>query len=267
MTITKEKFGTLPSGDQVYKYIIENSRGFKVGIINYGAAITEIFAPDRDGRLENVVLGYDNLESYLENPAYLGCVVGRTAGRISKGSFVLNGNTYSLEKNNGDNNLHGGLHGLSKKLWNVEEIEGRIELSCKSKHLEGGFPAEVEFKVRYSVTEDSSIELEYLAIPDRDTIINMTNHSYFNLSGDMRIGGEKQVLKLDADSFCEVDEETFPTGKKIAVDGTKFDFRGGKVIEEGLSCLESDYNLKIAKGYDHPFVLNQNLPQISLFFS
>jgi aldose 1-epimerase len=113
--------------------------------------------------------------------------------------------------------------------------------------LEGGFPAEVEFKVRYSVTEENSIVIEYLAIPDTETIINMTNHSYFNFSGNMRLGGEKQVLKLDSDFFCEVNEEALPTGKKIAVDGTKFDFRGGKVIEEGLSCLESDYNLKIQR--------------------
>ena len=265
MEIKKEQFGVMPCGDKVYKYTIENSKGFKVGIINYGAIITEIFTPDRNGNFENIVLAYDKLEPYLENPAYLGAIVGRTAGRISKGSFILGETKYELDKNNGENNLHGGLEGLSKKLWDAQKTENGIILSYKSKHLESGFPGNVEFEVRYSVTEDNSLEIEYKAKPDRETIINLTNHSYFNLSGNIKSGGEKQILKINSDFICEVDEETLPTGQKIYVKDTNFDFREGKAIEDGLSERDNDYNIKIAKGYDHPFILNSDNPKISLF--
>jgi aldose 1-epimerase len=265
MKINKEEFGVLPDGNKVYKYTLENSKGFRVGIINYGSIITEIFSPDRSGKFENIVLGYDKLEAYLENPAYLGAVVGRVAGRISKGSFLLNGNRYELDKNNEENNLHGGIEGLSKKLWNTEKTEAALILSYKSRHMESGFPGNVEFEVRYSVTEENSLDIEYRAKPDRETIINLTNHSYFNLSGDMKAGGEKQVLKINSDFICEIDEEILPTGQKIYVKDTNFDFRNGKSIEEGLLNTESDYNMKIAKGYDHPFILNSMSPQITLF--
>lgn len=265
MKIKEEDFGSLPCGEKVYKYTLENSKGFRVGIINYGAVITEIYAPDRARKFENIVLGYDNLESYLENPAYLGAVVGRVAGRISKGGFLLKGKRYELDKNNGGNNLHGGLDGLSKKLWKSEKTENGIILSYKSIHMESGFPGNVDFEVRYSISEDNSLELEYVAKPDRDTIINLTNHSYFNLSGDMKSGGEKQILKINSDFICEIDEEILPTGQKIYVKDTNFDFREGKVIEEGLSEVDKDYNIKIAKGYDHPFILNTDNLEINLF--
>lgn len=265
MRISKDKFGILPTGEQVYKYTLENRSGFKVGIINYGAAITEIVAPDRNGHLENIVLGYDSMEGYLENPAYLGCVVGRVSGRISCGEFSLNGKTYHLDKNNGENNLHGGLEGLSKKLWEVDKTRDGLLLSYTSNHMESGFPGEVEFRIRYLLTEENTLIIEYLGIPSMETIINLTNHTYFNLSGNLKSGGEKQFLKLESDFFCEVDEESLPTGEKISVDGGNFDFRNTKLIEDGLNEMPNDVELKIVKGYDHPFILKSNTPQIILF--
>lgn len=265
MEIFKEKLGILPKGDEVYKYTMKNSSGFRVGILNYGATIAEIFTPDREGKLENVVLGYENLEGWIENPAYLGSVVGRVAGRISNGSFSLKGETYELDKNNGENNIHGGLEGVSRKIWDVSETEKGLTFFYRSRHMESGFPGEVEFQVKYSITEENSLEIEYRGCPDRETLINMTNHSYFNLSGDMKSGGEKHLLKIDSDYICEIDEEILPTGKKLHVENMNFDFRRGKLIEEGLKNLENDHNMKIAKGYDHPFILNPGKPEITLF--
>jgi len=265
MKIYEENGISIPKLGSIYKYTIENSNGFKVGIINCGAAITEIFAPDREGRFENVVLGYANIADYVENPAYIGCVVGRTAGRVSKGCFTLNGVEYKLDKNNGENNLHGGAYGISKKLWDVEKTKDGLILSCRSRHLEGGFPGEVDFKVRYTVTDENSLKIEYLAIPDRETIINMTNHSYFNLSGNMRVGGEKQLLRIGSNTFCRVDEDTLPTGELVPVAGGNFDFRRLRGIEDSLKNVGYDHDLKTTKGYDHPFVLNTETPQITLF--
>ena len=265
MKVYEEKGVSVPGFGNIYKYTIENSNGFKVGIINCGAAITEIISPDSEGRFENVVLGYADIVDYLENPVYMGCVVGRTAGRISKGCFALNGIEYNLDKNSGENNLHGGASGISRKLWDVDGVKDGLILSCRSRHLEGGFPAEVEFRVRYTVTDENSLKIEYLAIPDRETLINMTNHSYFNLSGNMRSGGEKQLLRIGADAFCRVDENTLPTGEIVPVAGGNFDFRKLRRIEDGLKKLECDHDLKIAKGYDHPFLLNPETPQINLF--
>lgn len=262
MEILKTKFGSLKTGEEVFKYILKNNK-LEVGILNYGGIITEILMDDRDGNKENIVLGYDNILDYQEKSPYFGAITGRVAGRISGGSFELEGKRYSLAQNNGENSLHGGIKGLDKRVWDVIEIEDGIELSYLSPHMEEGFPGEVKFGVRFTL-RDETLEISYLGVPDRETILNLTNHTYFNLSGSCKEDILDHKLYIETDKIPYLDENSIPSGETFELRGTPFDFKTPKKIGEEIGT--NNKQLISAKGYDHPFILNREKElEISLF--
>ncbi|PRX20687.1 aldose 1-epimerase [Orenia metallireducens] len=259
MEITKKSFGKLATGEEVIEYILKNEK-LQVNVLNYGGIITKIYAPDKNGKMENVVLGYDNLEDYLTKSPYFGAIIGRHAGRISNAEFKLNGEVYQLAANENENNLHGGT-GLDKRIWEVTELENGLELSYFSPHLEEGFPADVEFVVRYLLVGDT-LEIEYQARPDRETIINLTNHSYFNLSGEAKTDILNHELMIKSEKFLVLDEQSMPTGEIREVEGTPFDFREFKEVGQEIAA---DYQqLKFTGGYDHPYVLEEGENSVTL---
>lgn len=260
--ITRANFGRLKDGREVIKYTLKGDE-IEVGILNYGGIITEILQRDREGRRKNIVLGYDNIEDYEERSPYFGCITGRVAGRIAGGELEIDGRRYKLPLNSGSNTLHGGVRGLDKQIWDVEEIrtevnggitEG-IELSYTSKHLEEGFPGEVAFKVRYLLS-GGELTIEYLGESDRKTFVNPTNHTYFNLTGGMETVLGHQ-LYIDADTFVELNGESVPTGLKKDVEGSIFDRREGGSLDGLDTSKNSDIEI-VGGGFDHPFVLKKN---------
>jgi aldose 1-epimerase len=216
-----------------------------VDIITYGGAITSLWAPDRNGAFGDIVLGFGALEDYVSNPRYFGALIGRHANRIAQGRFTLNGVEYQLPRNNGANHLHGGFQGFDKRVWSATEDENVLHLSYFSKDGEEGYPGNVEAFVDYRL-DDNELSIEYRASTDRDTIVNLTNHSYFNLKGEGTI--LKHELTLNADSFTPVSEDLIPTGEIKPVSDTPMDFRDGRTIGSQLGLT--------ASGYDHNFVLN-----------
>ena len=255
ITINKSLFGT-HNGQAVYQYSLQNANGFRVSVLSLGGTITEICVKDKHGVLKNVVLGYAHLEDYIGNGAYNGATIGRTSGRIHKAAFSIDGKTYHLYKNNGENSLHGGKEGFSSKIFEVKELANGIEMHYVSPDGEEGYPATVDFKVRYTLTEDDSLHIAYEAVADAKTYLNITNHSYFNLAGDLEVNGDAQKLQIAADNICELAEGLIPTGKYLAVEGTTFDLRKGKIIKEGIAEGHPQFN--ITRAYDHPFVLNHS---------
>jgi len=244
VTIDKTYFGTTAGAD-VYLYTLRNDLGYNVSITTYGGAITSLWAPDRDGNFGDIVLGFESLEDYVNNPRYFGALIGRHANRIAQGRFALNGVEYQLPKNNGPNHLHGGFKGFDKRVWSAKEEDDVLHLSYFSKDGEEGYPGNVEAFVDYRLS-GNELSIEYRASTDRDTIVNLTNHSYFNLKGQGTI--LKHELTLNADGFTPVSADLIPTGEIKAVAGTPMDFREGKAIGSELGLTES--------GYDHNFVLN-----------
>ena len=238
MTIDKTYFGTT-AGAEVYLYTLENDLGYSVSITNYGGAITSLWAPDRKGAFGDIVLGFESLEDYVSNPRYFGASIGRHANRIADGRFSLNGVEYQLPRNNGANHLHGGFKGFDKRVWNARVEDDKLRLSYFSRDGEEGYPGNVEAFVDY-YWSDNELCIDYRASTDRDTIVNLTNHSYFNLKGEGTILDHE--LTLHADSFTPVSDDLIPTGEIKPVAGTPMDFREGRAIESG--------------GYDHNFVLN-----------
>jgi len=223
-------------------YTLTNNRGVEVSITNYGCAITSILAPDRNGVFADVVLGYDTLDEYMKNPSYLGALIGRFANRIAAGRFSLNGVEYQLAQNNGANHLHGGVKGFDKRVWKVSETTSDLHLEYFSPDGEENYPGNLNVVVDYSLNDENEFRIEYRATTDKDTIVNLTNHSYFNLGGHGRGTILDHELMLEADSFTPVSEDLIPTGEIRSVADTRMDFRAGRVIGEG--------------GYDHNFVLN-----------
>lgn len=251
MKIKKSNFGELKDGSQVVKYHLENDE-LQVNILNYGGIITEIYLTEENK--ENLVLGFDNIRDYEEKSPHFGCITGRVAGRLAYGKLVIDGEEYKLDINNGVNNIHGGIKGLDKRIWDVEELEDGIELSYRSPHMEEGFPGEVEFRVRYTL-EGSRLRVDYSGDTDRKTFINLTNHTYFNLSG-----GRENILghdlTVDADEFVELDENSLPTGVKKCVEGSVFDRRRGGRLSGIAASQDCDISI-VGGGFDHPFVLNK----------
>ena len=223
-------------------YTLTNNKGVEVSITNYGCAITSILAPDRNGVFADVVLGYDTLDEYMKNPSYLGALIGRFANRIAAGRFSLNGVEYQLAQNNGANHLHGGVKGFDKRVWKVSETTSDLHLEYFSPDGEENYPGNLNVVVDYSLNDENEFRIEYRATTDKDTIVNLTNHSYFNLGGHGRGTILDHELMLEADSFTPVSEDLIPTGEIRSVADTRMDFRAGRVIGEG--------------GYDHNFVLN-----------
>ena len=225
-------------------YTIKNDRGFEVSITKYGGAITSLKTPDRHGEFGDIVLSYQTLEDYAGNPSYFGALIGRHANRIARGRFSLNGVEYQLPCNNGVNHLHGGFRGFDKRVWNVSEAENVLHLSYLATDGEEGYPGNLTAFVHYTLL-DNELRVDYRATTDRDTIVNLTNHSYFNLRGVGTILDHE--LTLNADHFTPISEDLIPTGEIKLVEGTPMDFRKAKAIGSELD---------VAGGYDHNFVLN-----------
>lgn len=245
-------------GKKVESYSLRNSKGFGINVLNYGGIITDILVPDKNGLIENVIMKYKDIKTYKENPSYYGALIGRTSGRIADGKVILNDNVLELNKNYGVNQGHGGNIGFSKKFLdvttNANEEEAYIELNYLSPSEEEGYPGNLNLKVRYTITEKNELKLSYKAISDEDTLVNLTNHSYFNLSGNCKENILSHYLYVDSDFLVELNEKEVPTGEIIEIEGTPFDFTNPKTI--GRDIEEDDYQLKIGQGYDHCWILN-----------
>ena len=263
--IKKTVFGTLPDGRVADQYTLKNANGMEIKISNYGGVITHWTAPDKDGKFEDIVLGFDSLSGYLTPPPYFGAIIGRYGNRIAKGKFTLDGKNYQLAKNNSENHLHGGLVGYDKVLWNAEPMEGEesaLKLTYLSKDGEEGYPGNLNITVIYTLLKDNSLKMDYSATTDKSTIINLTNHSYFNLSGFKKDILDEEVT-LNADRYLPVDKGLIPTGELRSVIGTVFDFTKPTLIEKGINEVK-DEQIKLGGGYDHAWILNKKGNELSL---
>jgi aldose 1-epimerase len=253
--ISSRPFGKTPEGEQVDLYTITNANGASVAISTYGGVIVSLKMPDRAGKMGDVVLGFDKFEDYLKAGPYFGAIIGRYANRIAHATFTLDGIEYKLAKNNGDNSLHGGTRGFDKRLWIAKEapLQG-LELHYTSGDGEEGYPGSLSATVTYGLSDNNELQIDYLATTDKETVLNLTNHSYFNLAGQ----GEGDILQhqvmISADRFTPVDKDMIPTGELRRVAGTPFDFRQTHAIGDRIDA--ADEQLMLAKGYDHNFVLN-----------
>lgn len=254
--LTKADFGKTRTGEAVHIYTLTNRHGVEARITNFGAIVVSLKTPDRKGVLADIVLGHDTLESYVTNNSpHFGAVVGRYGNRIGKARFQLGGVEYTLAKNNGENSLHGGTRGFDKVVWTPRELpDGRLELTYLSKDGEEGYPGNLRSTVMYTLTDDNDLKIDYAASTDKDTVLNLTNHSYFNLRGAGDILSHR--VTLNADRYTPVDAGLIPTGELRAVAGTPFDFRQPTAI--GARIDQNDEQLKIGKGYDHNWVLNRD---------
>lgn len=255
MAVNKALFGTLKDGREVSLYTLENRQGMRSVVTDFGAILVKLFIPDSKGELRDIVLGYDELEKYQENFDMLGATVGRNVNRIENGRFEIDGVAYQLEINENGNNIHSSMaHGFHKVLWKAEQFsEDSISFSYDSPHMENGFPGNLEMSVTYTLTEKNDLILSYAGKSDRKTLLNPTNHSYFNLSGC----GNGDILDtevwINADQYTPLREGHIPTGELCSVEGTPFDFRTPRPIGKDLSSGEEQ--LAIVGGYDHNFVI------------
>lgn len=251
-------FGKMNDGTAVSQYTITNETGMSMSVTNYGGIITNLKVPDRTGIFEDVVLGYDSLSGYLKSNPYFGALIGRYGNRIAKGKFSLDGQVYTLATNNGQNNLHGGPNGFDTRFWNIEEHPvsdgAALKLTYTSKDMEEGFPGNLAVEVIYQLTNKNELKINYRATTDKKTIVNLTQHSYFNLSGDTKTDILSHELMLSADQFVPVDKTLIPTGELKDVSGTPFDFKAPAVIGSGID--KKDQQLTYGGGYDHCWVLN-----------
>jgi aldose 1-epimerase len=266
VSITKTAFGEMPDGTPVDLYTLTNANGLVVRITTYGGAIVSLLIPDRDGNLGDIVLGFDTLEDYVTKSPYFGCITGRYANRIGGARFTLNGVEYVLEQNEGENHLHGGIRGFDKVVWDAEPHSGDagsgLRLTYLSADGEGNYPGNLSVEVVYTLTNDDELRIDYLATTDKDTVVNLTNHTYFNLAnggaGDI-LGHELMIV---ADRFTPVDEASITTGELRSVQSTPLDFRQPAVI--GARIDQSDEQLRYGGGYDHNFVLNSGGGDLAL---
>lgn len=256
MSVRKEFFGKTGSGEEVCRYWIENSRGMKAGIINYGGILVNLMVPDKNGKTDDVVLGYDTLQPYFGNLSFFGALVGPNANRIGKASFTLEGKRYQLAVNDGENNLHSHKElGYHKRIFDVAEGENSITLSLEDEDGNMGFPGNKKVRVTYTLTDENELELSYEAESDKNTIINMTNHTYFNLAGHNRGRIEDHILRLNAAAYTPVLPGSIPTGEIAVVAGTPFDFTRGKRIGEEIGAAHEQLNLT-GGSYDHNWVID-----------
>jgi aldose 1-epimerase len=262
--ISRQSFGKTRDGQLVDVYTLRNDRGAEARIINYGGIVLSLKMPDRTGQMGDVVLGYDTLAEYEKDSPYFGCLVGRYGNRIAKGRFTLNGVTYTLATNNYPNALHGGLKGFDKVVWaarpTTSTLGPALELTYTSRDGEEGYPGNLKVTAVYTLTSDNALRLHYTATTDKDTVVNLTQHSYFNLAGQGDILGH--VAYLDADKFTPVDRTLIPTGELRPVEGTPFDFRIPTAI--GARINADDEQIKFGGGYDHNWVINKPAGQLGL---
>ncbi len=259
MSIKKEPFGKTPDGKEIDLYTLTNTNGLKARVMTYGGILVSLEVPDRDGKLGDIVLGYDNLDDYVKNNPYFGCIVGRYANRIADGRFTLDGTKYQLTTNEGPTHLHGGVKGFDKMIWNAEEVKAKdgvgVKLTYLSKDGEQGYPGNLSCTVTYTLTEDNELRIDYEATTDKPTPINLTNHTYFNLTaGSSDILGHE--LMINADKYTPVDEKLIPTGELKIVKDSPMDFTRPMAI--GLRIGE------VAGGYDHNYVLNSGGGEMAL---
>ena len=257
--VQKEGFGTTPDGKAVDLYTLTNASGMEARVITYGGIILSLQVPDKDGKLGDVVLGYDNLDGYLKVSPYFGAIIGRYGNRIAKGKFTLDGKDYTLATNNGPNALHGGLKGFDKVVWSAEPFERPgergIVFKYTSKDGEEGYPGKLDATVTYTLTDANTLAFDYHAVTDKPTHVNLTQHSYFNLAGDGAGDVLGHELMLKASHFTPVDSTMIPTGKIAPVAGTPFDFTSPHTIGERIGA--DDEQIKFGGGYDHNFVLDR----------
>jgi aldose 1-epimerase len=257
--VTKQAFGKLPNGAAVDLYTLADGP-YQARIMTYGGVLVSFQCPDKQGKVADVILGFDTADGYYQNfnsskVAYFGAIIGRYANRIAKGSFKLDGKTYNLPKNDGPNTLHGGLHGFFNQIWQAKQIPNGVELTYHSKDGEEGFPGNLTAAVKYTLVK-GDLKMEYTATTDKDTVVNLTNHAYFNLAGEGNGDILKNQLTLYASHFTPVDATLIPTGELKSVDNTPFDFR--KPTEVGERINANDEQLKRGHGYDHNWVLDSH---------
>lgn len=242
-------------------YTLTNDNGMKVSFLNFGGIITDISVPNRNNQLENVVLSYKNYIDYEKNPNFFGAIVGRVAGRIQDASFTIEDQTYTLAANDGGHHLHGGDGGFHQVIWQSSHFQTAdtvgVKLSHKSLDGQGEYPGTIEVAVTYTLTNNNELIIDYSGTSDKTTVLTMTNHSYFNLNGNLAGTIHNHHVTMKSDEFVELDTELIPTGNKINVSNTPFDFRNGKQLVEGINSL-SEQNRVANHGYDHYFILNQN---------
>lgn len=262
----KESFGNAPDGTPVYLYTLKNSHGMEARIITFGGIIVSLKVPDRNGKLDDVVLGFNTPGDYVKHHDYFGALIGRYGNRIGKGKFTLEGKDYMLATNNGPNHLHGGKFGFDQKVWEVDEAASEagkaLVLKYTSKDGEEGYPGTLSAKVRYSVTDSNELKIEYSAVTDKPTVVNLTQHSYFNLAGQGNGDILSHELTLVADKFTPVDTTLITTGELRPVEGTPMDFRIPVAI--GARINQKEQQLNFGGGYDHNWVLNRKDGTLSL---
>lgn len=247
-------WGKTPDGRDVELYTLKNARGAEARIMNYGGVVVSLKVPDRQGTMGDIVAGFDKYDDYLKPPPYFGAIIGRYGNRIGNARFRLDGVEYVLAKNDGPNQLHGGTRGFDKRLWQASLLSPQsLELKYLSKDGEEGYPGNLTATVRYTLTDANELKIEYSAVTDKDTVVNLTNHSYFNLAGEGDILNHE--VWINADRFTPVDRGLIPTGELKSVAGTPFDFRKATAI--GARIGEKDQQLTFAGGYDHNWVLNR----------
>jgi aldose 1-epimerase len=266
-SIPVSAFGKDKDGGTVQIYTLTNSQGTEARITPYGATLVSLKTPDRSGALADIVMGFDTLDGYTQTPPppYFGATIGRYANRIGGAKFTLNGKTYTLDKNDGANSLHGGFHGFDKVIWAAKPASGdaaqSLELSYLSKDGEEGYPGNLSVTVTYTLTPANELRIHYTATTDQDTVINLTNHSYFNLSGPGSGDILDHVVTINADRFTPVDAGLIPTGELRKVDGTPFDFRQPHAVGERIGADRfgtEDEQIKLGRGYDHNWILNRS---------
>ena len=255
MGVVKEKFGTARNGKEVYAFTISNANGVQAKIINFGAILVSLLVPDKDGKLEDVVLGYDSLEEYYGNGSFFGATIGPSANRIGGASFEIDGKTYQIDVNDGPNNLHSHMeNGYHKQVWDAVEGDNSVTLTLEGKDGEMGFPGNKKITMVYSLSEDNALKLAYHVSADADTIVNLTNHTYFNLAGHKAGKIEDHLLQLHAGNYTPVVPGAIPTGEIQPVAGTPMDFTKMKPIGQDINA---DFEqLKLTLGYDHNFVID-----------
>ncbi|WP_421939858.1 aldose epimerase family protein [Pedobacter sp.] len=252
------QYNTTIDGKAVKLFTLKNKSGASVSITNYGGRVISLLVPDKNNKLTDVVLGYDSIGAYRKKgEPFFGALIGRYGNRIGKGTFTLDGKTYNLQLNDGPNTLHGGTDGFFSKVWDATQVDAqKLELSYISKDGEAGYPGTLNVKVVYTLKDDNALQIDYTATTDKATVVNLTNHAYFNLNGEGDSTILNHELMIDANAYTPVDSTLIPTGKLTPVAGTAFDFNKAKAI--GKSIDENDQQLKYGKGYDHNFALTHH---------
>lgn len=257
--LRREDFQKVVGGKEVDLYILRNNNGYEVAVTNYGGAVVAIMVPDREGKVANVIQGHDNIEDCINSPEpFLSTLIGRYGNRICKGKFNLNGKTYNLAVNNGENHLHGGPTGYHARVWDAEKVgDQTLVLRYVSAYYEEGFPGELTMTVRYTWTDDNELVIDYRGTTNKKTIVNMTHHGFFSLQGiaNPTPAVDNQVVEINADFYLPIDANSIPTGEIRKVEGTPMDFRTAKAVGKDIDA--ADEQIKNGSGYDHCFVLNK----------